>query len=136
MPDHRQNSALAAQPLFSYDALKKHRQLYKRESSLLTQICIGKVGLCAFLFEQKVPEVATPRCPCSEAPETAAHLDLNCRLLDYCRDDLSPLALCTYFDFAAATRKGRSANKLVHWLLATGRFPESRLAERYRAEES
>ena len=40
----------------------------------------------------------------------------------------------TYRDFTAATSKKKSACKLVRWLLATGRFPEFRLAERYRAE--
>jgi hypothetical protein len=114
LPDHRPDSALAALPLFLYDALKKHRQLYKHESSLLIQIRTGKVGLRAFLFERKAPEVATPQCPCGEAPETAAYLVLNCRLLNYYRDNLSPLALRTYSDFAAATEKRRSASKLVH----------------------
>jgi hypothetical protein len=138
-PDSRRDAAPAAQPLFSYDALKKHRHLHKHESSLLTQIRTGKVGLRAFLFERKVPEVATPRCPCGEAPETAAHLVLDCRQLDHQRDDLQqllhPTTLRTYRDFAAATTKGKSAGKLVRWLLSTGRLPEFRLAERYRAEE-
>jgi hypothetical protein len=43
-------------------------------------------------------------------------------------------AMCTYRDFAAATARKKSAHKLVHWLLATGRFPEYWLAERYVAE--
>jgi hypothetical protein len=74
--------------VFSYEALKKHRDLLKHESSLLTQIRTGKVGLRAFLFEHKVPEVATPRCPCGDAPETAAHLVLDCRDLAIQREDL------------------------------------------------
>ena len=47
---------------------------------------------------------------------------------------MAPRTMCTYRDFAAATSKKTSAYKLVRWLLATGRFPEFRLAERYRAE--
>jgi hypothetical protein len=47
---------------------------------------------------------------------------------------MAPRAICTYCDFTAATSKKKSAYKLVRWLLATGRFPEFRLAERYRAE--
>jgi hypothetical protein len=139
-PDHRRDNAPAAQPLFSYDALKKHRHLLKHESSLLTQIRTGKVGLRAFLFERKVPDVATPRCSCGEAPETAAHLVLDCPQLEYQRDNLRqslhPIPLSTYRDFAAATAKGKSASKLVRWLLSTGRFPEFRLAERYKVEEA
>jgi hypothetical protein len=77
------DTAPAAHPIFSYDALKKHQHLYKHKSSLLTQIRTGKVGLRAFLFERKVLEVATLQCLCSEAPETAAYLVLDYLQLDY-----------------------------------------------------
>jgi hypothetical protein len=137
-PDRPRAPAPASQPVFSYDVLKKHRDLRKHESSLLTQIRTGKVGLRAFLFERKVPEVATPQCPCGEAPETAAYLVLDCHDLAPQREDLRqlmfPRALRTYRDFTAATAKKKSARILVRWLLSTGRFPEFRLAERYRVE--
>jgi hypothetical protein len=131
LPDRRR-------AIFSYDALKKHKDLRKHESSLLTQIRTGKVGLRAFLFERRVPEVAKPRCPCGEAPETAAHLALDCRDLAQQREELrrllSPKPWQTYRDFVSATVKKKSAQTLVRWLLSMGRFPEFRLAERYRAE--
>jgi hypothetical protein len=137
-PDRRRAPAPAAWPTFNYDALKKHHGLLKHESCLLTQIRTGKVGLRSFLFERKVPEVATPWCICGEAPETAAHLVLDCRDLAEQRQELrrtlAPRAMRTYRDFTAATSKKKSAHKLVRWLLATGRFPEFRIAERYRAE--
>jgi retron-type reverse transcriptase len=137
-PDRRRVPAPAAWPIFSYDALKKHKNLLKHESSLLTQIRTGKVGLRAFLFERKIPEVATPRCPCGEAPETAAHLALDCRDLTQQREELqrqmAPKAMRTYRDFVSATAQRRTALKLVRWFLSTGRFPEFRLAEQYRAE--
>jgi hypothetical protein len=127
-----------AWPLFNYNALKKHHGLLKYESSLLTQICTGKVGLRAFLFEHKVPEVATPWCIYSEAPETAVYLVLDYwNLVDQrqeLRRTMAPRALCTYRDFTAATSKKKSTSKLVRWLLATSRFPEFRLVERYRVE--
>jgi hypothetical protein len=44
-PGHRSAPAPASPPVFSYDALKKHRHLLKHESSLFTQIRTGKVGL-------------------------------------------------------------------------------------------
>jgi hypothetical protein len=47
---------------------------------------------------------------------------------------MSPKAICTYRDFATATAEEKSAYKLVRWLLSTGRFPEYRLAKRYRAK--
>ena len=85
-----------------------------------------------------MPEVVTPRCPCGEAPETAAHLALDCRDLAQQREELrrllSPKPWRTYRDFISATAKKTSAQTLVRWLLSTGRFPEFRLAERYRVE--
>jgi hypothetical protein len=136
-PGRRRAPTPAAQPLFSDKALDKHRHLSKHESSLLTQIRTGKVGLRAFLFERGVPTVATPRCTCGDAPETAAHLVLDCREFNQQRVVLQgllyPASLRTYRDFAAATARTRSVKPLIHWLLATGRFPEYRLAERYRA---
>jgi hypothetical protein len=139
-PDHRRAPAPASQqPTFTLKALKKHRYLLKHESSLLTQVRTGKIGLRAFLFEQRVPEVATPRCSCGEAPETAAHLVLSCRQLDQQREGLQrllyPKALRSYRDFVDTTAEGESARTLVRWLLTTGRFLEFQLAERYRAEE-
>ena len=139
-PDYRRAPAPASQqPVFTLKALKKHRHLLKHESSLLTQIRTGKIGLRAFLFERRVPEATTPRCSCGEAPETAAHLVLSCQQLDQQREDLQmllyPKALRSYRDFVNATAEGGSARTLVRWLLATGRFPEFRLAERYRAGE-
>jgi hypothetical protein len=137
-PDHRRALPPAARPVFSYDALKKHKDLLKHESSLLTQIRTGKVGLRAFLFERKVPNVVTPRCLCGEAPETTAHLVLDCRGLDQQREDLrrtmAPRAIYSYRDFAAATVMKKTAYELIRWLLSTGRFPEYRLAEQYKAE--
>ena len=137
-PDRRRALPPAARPVFSYDALKKHKDLLKHESSLLTQIRTGKVGLRAFLFERKVPDVVTPRCLCGEAPETTAHLVLDCRDLNQQRVELrrtmAPRAMRSYRDFAAATAKKKTAYELLRWLLSTGRFPEYRLAEQYRAE--
>jgi hypothetical protein len=46
---------------------------------------------------------------------------------------MAPKAMRTYRDFASATTRENIAHKLVRWLLSTGRFPEFRLAEQYRA---
>ena len=45
------------------------------------------------------------------------------------------MALRTYQDFVEATAHPLRARQITRWLLATGRFTEFRLAERYRAEE-
>ena len=49
------------------------------------------------------------------------------------RRELAPHALRTSRDFAAITADRNRAPIVVKWLLATGRFPEFRLARRYAA---
>src|SRR5438105_4116656 len=59
-------------------ALAKHKGLRKHESSMLTQIRTGKVGLKAFLHQHWVPGILTPQCSCEEADETPQHLFVDC----------------------------------------------------------
>jgi Reverse transcriptase (RNA-dependent DNA polymerase)/Endonuclease-reverse transcriptase len=123
-------------PVFSgKQALKRHIGLKKHESSLLTQIRTGKVGLRAFLFQRRVPNVATPLCRCGNGEETPAHIAVFCPELEEERRELrailAPQALLTTRDFAGATGDPARASAMVKWLLATGRFPEYRLARRY-----
>ena len=70
-----------ADPVFKANlAIKKHKGLKKHESSLLTQIRTGKVGLRAFLFKRHVPDVNT-LCRCGQGEETPAHLAVFCQEL-------------------------------------------------------
>jgi hypothetical protein len=114
------------------DTLRKHNGLRKHESSLLLQIRTGKIGLRAFLFEKKVPEVYSPRCQCGDAAETPQHLALDCSETRQERQQLeskmSPGAIRTYQDFVYATEKPQLAATLVRWFLNLGRFTEFRLA--------
>src|SRR5436190_14701676 len=59
-------------------ALNRHLGMWKHESSALTQLRTGKVGVKAFLFQRQVPEMATPHCQCGSGEETPAHLALHC----------------------------------------------------------
>ena len=63
-------------------ALARHQALRKHESSLLIQIRTGKIGLRAFLFEIRVPDIVTPQRRCGGAPETVAHPLPHCPELD------------------------------------------------------
>jgi hypothetical protein len=116
-------------------ALRKHQGLRKHESSLLIQIRTGKVGLRAFLFQRKVPDVNTPLCRCGTSGETPAHVVLFCPELQQERKELQrallPQTLRTTRDFAAATANPSCAGTVVRWLLATDRLPEYRRACRY-----
>ena len=58
--------------------LKRYKGLYKYESTLLIQARIGKIGLQAFLFERRVPDITILLYCYRIVPETAAHLILDC----------------------------------------------------------
>ncbi len=58
-------------------ANKLHRGLAKAESSVITQLRTGKVGLNGFLANIRVPGV-TLECSCGEGVETVAHVLLHC----------------------------------------------------------
>ena len=51
-------------PRQTKDHLNLHKGLLKAENSLVVQICTGKTGLRGFLFERRVPDIASPVCLC------------------------------------------------------------------------
>jgi len=58
--------------------VKLHAQLQKAESSIITQIRTGRIGLAAFLNKARVPGFPSPVCPCGQARETAEHVIAHC----------------------------------------------------------
>ena len=58
--------------------LQLQASLSKVQSSILTQIRTGKVGLAAFLCKCQVPGFPTPACSCGAQWETAKHVILDC----------------------------------------------------------
>src|ERR1700740_3615057 len=55
------------------EGLKLHGGLQKVESSLLVQMRTGKIGLRAFLFERRAPDVMTPVSSCGDGRVIAGH---------------------------------------------------------------
>jgi hypothetical protein len=111
--------------------LRKHKGLHKHESSLLTQIRTGKIGLRAFLFDRGVPTVPTPVCSCGSGRETAAHLILWCPDFEEARGRLRARLLTPLFterDLTGTTERSHSARIIVKWLLSLGIPLEYRLA--------
>lgn len=113
--------------------IKRHKALRKHESSLLTQIRTGCIGLDEFLHERGVPSRATPLCRCGNGPETPEHILLFCTLLTTERQELQaalPVAARTRTDIEALTNKPDTAATLVRWFLRLQRLQEYRTAVR------
>jgi hypothetical protein len=131
------SSEPADAPIFDAKALQKHKGLQRHESSLLTQLRTGKIGLRSFLFSRRVPGVTSPLCGCGQAPETAPHLALTC--VDTTEDRLqlqtNLYPMRTMRDFIRATLDKAEAKQLVRWFLALGRLQEYRLAMEIQEEE-
>jgi hypothetical protein len=103
--------------------LKLHDGLHTAESSLLVQMRIGKIGLLAFLFERRVPDVMTPACACGDGRETARHVAAYCQLEEATRREL-PFTMRTHQDFEAAVRDpGQWALRNSPHLLKTVKTP-------------
>jgi hypothetical protein len=75
----RSRSRLPADEPPTKRVLRLHHGLGRAESSMLVQMRTEKIGLRAFLFAQRVPDVPTPICRCGEGRETVAHVAAHCR---------------------------------------------------------
>src|SRR5205814_9528956 len=106
-------------PDFSKKALAKHHGLRKHESTALTQIRTGRIGLKAFLHKRRVPGVLSPRCSCGGAEQTPAHLFTTCPETAAARRRFLP-NLRTGRDFEAMTRSKDDAGRMARWLLRLG----------------
>ena len=118
---------------FTVGALDRHLGMWKHESSALIQVRTGKVGLKAFLFQRRVPEIATPHCRCGLGKETPVHLALHCpeerEARERLRAAVAPKPLRSGMDFAAVTTDPETAKAVVWWFLSLGRIQHFQLAE-------
>jgi len=130
-PPRRGNSEPADKPDFTSETLRKHNTLRKHESSTLTQVRTGKIGLKAFLFQCRVPGVASPNYTCG-AYETAAHIILYCPHLTTQRRGLNEDIgghLRTRRDLEVATATDGPAQSVARWMIWIGKVREFQLAE-------
>ncbi|KJR89448.1 uncharacterized protein SPSK_06673 [Sporothrix schenckii 1099-18] len=101
---------------------RRHHHLTKAESSLLTQIRTGHIGLRAYLFRRQA--VDSPECQCGADEETAAHVLLNCTNVPPRPPDWP----CTTDELHRRLRSGLTARPLLRWLIRSERLPEYSLA--------
>jgi hypothetical protein len=124
---HRGRAGEPADEPPTNERLKLHDGLHKAESSLLVQMRTGKIGLRAFLFERRVPDVMTPVCVCGDGRETARHVAAYCQLEEATRREL-PFAMRTHRDFEAAVRDPTRAAYLTRWFMRRQRLGGYRVA--------
>lgn len=103
-------------------ALRLHSGLSKAQSSILTQVRTGKIGLAAFLCKRQVPGFPTPACGCGWQWETAKHVVLDCPHLHHARQSLHLAASTT--DFQVLISQPRPAAALTAWILHHGVLPQ------------
>src|ERR1044071_9937442 len=60
-------------PDLTDQVLRRHDDLIKAQSSLLTQARTGAIGLKDFLFRARVPGITSPHCTCGSGRETVEH---------------------------------------------------------------
>jgi len=120
----RSAGSLAARtPCWTSRAVRRrHLHLTKAESSLLTQIRTGHIGLRAYLYRQGA--VDSPMCICDAEDETPDHVLLSCTAAPRRPADWPQ----TLTDLDRRLQAGPTARPLLRWLIRSGRLPEYRLA--------
>jgi hypothetical protein len=72
MPNHVKCAAIA-EP-FSTDRTQLYQICTKAESTIITLLRTERIGLNAFLYKQKVPDIASPICLCGNGNQTAKYI--------------------------------------------------------------
>ena len=103
-------------------ALQLCAGLSKAQSSILTQVRTGKIGLAAFLCKRWVPNFLTPACCCGAQWETARHVVMDCPRLQHARCSLFDAASTT--DYQVMISRLRPATTLTAWILRHGVLPQ------------
>jgi len=115
-------------------APKIHEGLKKAESSILTQIRTGRIGLASFLNRAKVPDFPTPMCQCGRAEETASHIIAFCPRFITQRDSLTSPPQGR-LDIRTLVDTPEGAKRVGRWFLKLQILPQFRLAEELMREE-
>jgi len=121
-------------PELTDEALRRHDDLTRAESSLLTQARTGAIGLKDFLFRARVPGITTPHCACGSGRETVEHLVV------WCPDPPKPKTwpatkIYSRRDFQEVMQGStcgarRLAGRVLTWLMDTGLLLEYSLARK------
>jgi hypothetical protein len=132
MPNHVKCAAIA-EP-FSTDRIQLHQTCTKAESTIITLLRTERIGLNAFLYKQKVPDIAWPICPCGNGNQTAKHILIHCANLAPTRRQLFADTGTTSFEVMLSDPlKARAAAK---WAIRNKILEQFRLVEAETRGES
>jgi hypothetical protein len=109
-------------------AVKLHAQLRKAESSVITQIRTGRIGLAAFLNKARVPGFPSPVCPCGQARETATHVIAHCSRFAGRRASLAD-PRTGHLDIKGLISDPGGVARLAKWFMQLRILPQYSLAE-------
>ena len=118
----------------SKDMPEIHTGLKKAESSILTQIRTGRIGLASFLNRARVLDFPSPKCQCGRAEETASHIIAFCPCFEEQRSRLAD-PQTGRLDVKALVHSARGAKRLARWFLSLRILPQFHLAEELLREE-
>lgn len=116
------------------DVPEIHVGLKKAESSMLTQIRTGRIGLACFLNKARVPEFPSPMCQCGQAEETASHIIAFCPRFSEQRRQLTDQS-GDRLHVKALVDSAEGAKRLVRWFLRLRILAQFYLAEELLREE-
>lgn len=113
--------------------LQLHQGLQKAESSILTQLRTGHIGLNAYLHRRKVPGIESPACGCGWRYQDVKHILLFCPNTAYDRSKLLPPGAVR--DLDALLSKPEHRSRTAKWALHHGGFSQLVLARRLLQED-
>lgn len=103
-----------------------HANLAKAESSALTQMRTGKIGLAHFLYSRRVPDVWTASCACGWRCQDVKHIFMFCPMFQDRQRGLVQTAGTNDLHRMLTTPKGAKA--ATKWLIQTGLLGQYSLA--------
>ena len=106
-----------------------YKNLYKAKSTLLVQACTKRIGLAEFLYNQKVPRIATAKCQYRAGHKTLQHMALFCIQEASTKQFLLDLA-GRIQPYSVLVGTNKRAKKFVQWIMYSGRLAQFALAKR------
>jgi hypothetical protein len=125
LPNHVKFAAIA-EP-FSTERTQLHQTYTKAESTIITLLRTERIGLNAFLYKQKVPDIVSPIYPYSNGNQTVKHMLIHCADLAPTRRQLFADTGTTSFEVMLSDNlKARAAAK---WAIKNKILEQFRLVE-------